>query len=624
MGDTKTLMRVIGGAMTIGGIVAGIFAAPVLVTALLMNAGAAMIIAAKQYGLARERDAWNISQPSPTASIPVIYGRVKIGLRIADYRIDPSDTDILWVVGAVCDGGMRSGYGVEDWREIYFDDRLAVNAAGVVQSPFSGYLSVWYHDGADNQTHDTNLYGKFPDEWPVTSDGKGVAYLVFKLTKNEKAYPSGVPNIQVIVDGPKVYDSDAAAWVSSTNNAWCVRDLLTSSRYGLGAPASELEETSLNDSADHCDELVSIPDGAGGSTTQKRFTCNGVVDTSKPVQENLNRLLPSCRGMLTYQAGKFRLYIPQTETAEAFVLDESNIIGDWEFEKHGVRDVANIMEATFIDADLDYISNVARFPQVGESNPFLTNDNDFEARRKIDLPFTNNIYMAEQICDTLLKETRNDITLAVTVKQEAMKLQVGDVAEVTHETPGFSSKEFRALAMAILQDGNLRLVLKEYTDATYTFGSQSDAADYKDSNLPDPYTVAYPTSLAWASTSAEALETNSGEIVRAKVTWTHSTHGFLAFEDLFYRKNGDSDWMFAKRVGYAEAAIGYLAELDAGVAYDVAVRAVNTLGVQSNMATLSNQTAYDPSAFYPGDPPADPASVVLDVVVQQVEVELLI
>lgn len=601
----------------IAGIVAGLTGVGSFVAGILLNVGAGIYLSAKQFDLGREQRGFIINNVSSLSPVPVIYGRARTGLRIVDQRVDPNDENQLYIVGAICDGGMRTGAsgGISDFREIWFDDRMAVNAAGTVQSPFAGKLTVTEYKGTDVQTVDSTLNTKFSSEWPTTSKGHGVAYLIFKLTYDEKVYPTGLPNITVIVDGVQVWDLTLGtpAWAWRDNPALCIRDLLMSTRYGPGAAAGEIDDTEFEAEADYCDELVNIPDGASGWTTQKRFTCNGIMDTAKPWQENLDRLLSSCRGILIFQYGKFRLYIPKIETAETFELDESNIIGDWEWHKGGFSEVCNIMEATFIDTDIEYRPNIARYPQIGVSNSFLTNDNDFEARRKIDLPFTNNIYMAEHLLDTLLKETRNDITCSVTTKEEATKLQVGNVVKVTHETPGFAAKKFRVMGVGFMQDGNLRMLLKEYADATYSLGSQTDAAVYPDSNLPNPYWCVSATGLAWESTVTEALETNSGKIPRAMITWNHSADPYLQHEDLFFKVNGTSDWLFVKRVQSTEVAIAYIAELDAGGSYDVGVRATNTISVQSSLVTLMNQTAYDPDAYDPGqgDPPTTPSLVVL-------------
>lgn len=638
---SKTTKKIWGGVLAIGGVILGLalpFAGAAFLARLLVGAGSALWLAGSTYGLAQEHHGFTINQPSNIAPIPVIFGRAITGLRIADIRQDPNNEDVLYIVGAICDGGRRTGSsgGIVDYRQIYFDDRLAVNSSGVVQSAFSGYLTVTEYKGTDTQVIDSTLNSVFSSEWPTTSKGHSIAYLIFKLTLDEDVYPTGIPNIRVITHGAQVWDvRGTPAWITThsttpatpsiDNVALCIREVLKSDRFGLGCPDAELDDTSFADSADYCDDAITIPDGDGGTTTQKRFTCNGVMDISKPVNQNLTRLLSACGGQLIFQGGKFRLYIPQVESAETFELDESNIVGDWEFEKAGVGDVANIVEATFIDPDIDFQPNIARYPQVGVSNTFLTNDNDFEARRKLDLPFTNNIYMAEHICDRTLKESRNDVSLSVTVTEEALKVQSGEVVKVTHETPGFDQKLFRMIAMGILPNGNVRAVLKEYNATTYELGSQTDAATFPDSVLPNLYSCIEPTSPAWASTVTEAVETNSGKIARGKITWTQSADAFMRHEDVFIRVNGESEWLFISKVKSSEDPLVYTPPLVAGESYDIGIQAVNSMDVKSTITELLDQEAYDPDAYDPGQGavPNTPSLVVLTATVETARFKLM-
>jgi len=557
---------------------------------------------------------------SNKAHIPVVYGRAKLGVKIADIREDTS-TGKLWIVGTLCHGS-RNGNGIESIHEIYSDEDLAVNSGGSIVGKFAedgGKLAKYTRTGSTTQTVVSALNTAFPTEWPSSSAGKGIAYVVLRLDPDRDTFAS-IPDITVIVDGNRVYDPRDTNWKHSDNNALCIRDYMLSTVYGMGIDPSKIDEDSFEDAADFCDELVNVPDGEGGSTTQKRFTCNGVVDTSRPAPDNLQDLLSSCRGRLIYSSGKYRLHIPDTKSAETFELNEDNIIGDWEWGVGGNRDVPNIMRATYVDPDLNYQPHVAQFPEVGESNSYLSADNDFESIRDIDLPFTNNWYMALQIAQVLLNEARQDIVCQVTVKDEALKLQPGEVVNVTHSTPAWSSKPFWVLAMHITQANQLRLTLAEYDAAAYSLITLSDKDTVPDTGLPNPYSVASPTGLTLLCDDTTKLTGGTGgPVPRIKITWTKSTHPWLDYTEIFARKLGDSDWDPIGRVDARDTQLIYVMDVSAGETWEVGIRAVNTLGAKSSMVT-DTVAIPDPSEQpHVNDPPSAPSAVELEVVSERTD-----
>jgi predicted phage tail protein len=101
--------------------------------------------------------------------------------------------------------------------------------------------------------------------------------------------------------------------------------------------------------ADYCDVTVTIP---GGS--EKRFTCNGVLTTANTHRENIEGILSSMGGSLTYTGGKFRIRAHMWEAAAGALTDDD--IGD------NVRlipttkkaDRFNTVRATIYDATRDY------------------------------------------------------------------------------------------------------------------------------------------------------------------------------------------------------------------------------------------------------------------------------
>lgn len=477
MGKKSIGQIVLGSVLTVAGIMTG--------QGWLVGIGVSMaaggVVSALQTPEERQKNLHD-NPASPNADIAVVYGETVVGVRYADMRRNVDNTQIMLAVGVVCIAS-EAGGGIEDITAIYFDNETAVtnpvtdgslSTTGVASR--WGDLSYSVHLGTDAQAVDATLASLYATAWPSTSKGAGIAYIVLRPEYNEDIYPHGWPNVTVKVKGQKVFDprDDSTAW--SANPALCVRDYLTSEKYGCAVPTSEIDDDSFEAAANYCDEAVNTTAYSG-----VRFTCNGAVDTTQSRAQNLAELLTSCRGRLVYEGGLFRLLINQPEAVETFALTEDNIVGDWEFLRVG--DVPNSVTASWVDPLQRYQAREITWPEAGQANGFLTADNDLLSPISIALPYTQSAYIAQQIGMVTLREQREDVLVAVTAKQEALKLQVGNVVNVTHSTPGFTAKAFRVETLGILPDATVRLTLREYDEDAYTLDTQNTVATVPGTDL---------------------------------------------------------------------------------------------------------------------------------------------
>lgn len=709
-------------------------------------------------GMGSRQQAIEYNQASNMASLPTIYGKAKVGLRIVDIRVDPASTDNkqLYIVGALCHGS-QDGNGIAGIDEIYFDNKLVVRANGTVVSPYNGKLTVTKYLGTDAQTVDSTLNTKFPNQWPSTSRGRGVAYVVLKLTFDKEVYLGGIPNVTCVVRGCRVADPRSGlSYAYSTNPALALRDYLSSTRYGGGASAGELDDTAISAEANYCDQTSLVPrdntpmviqgataaspivittdeshglstgdvvniyqngatavgltglvgsfvvtvsdtntfslNGSSGTGTYaensaswkpnrpisaataatpisvtltshgyatndivdvvqdgvtvpgltglvgrwtitvtgantftlngsvgsgsynanscsvskqyaaKLFETNGWLDGGQTVEENFRQLLSSCRAYPIYEGGKFRWLTRRAKAATTFALTEDNIVGDFAYSPGGIRDSFNKAIVGFLNPRKGWASDEVRWPREGASNTYLTDDNNFEVQRLMELPMTTARHTAEQIGMVALRESRACLAIELTAKEAALELQVGDVVPVTHSSPGWSAKQFWVMAVRMLPDATVRLSLMEYDANAYTLDTQAQFAWTPDTNLPDPSSCRPPTGLTLLSDSTTALQGSDGTwLRRIKVTWTAPTpEPFLDGYFLQYRKTADPNWinLAPPLVGDTEV---YIDNVEDGVQYTVQLQAYNTLGVRSAWASAT----ITPSI--PGTPPASPA-----------------
>lgn len=523
--------------------------------------------------------------------LPVVYGTSKVAGVFADIRVHDASPDRkrLVVVAAFCHGS-RDGTGVTAIDETWFDDRKAINA-GTVQAPFNTlaagqtfkHLEFEHHLGSATQTMDAKLNQYFPVQWPNTSRGKGVCYSRFELWYNGDVYPGGVPTIQILVRGNKVYDPRDATWKHSTNPALCIRDYMLSTIYGMGIPEANLEEQSFIDMANYCDELVVTP-----GPTQKRFEMNGWVDTSRSVEQNLAEMCSACRGQVVNEGDKWRLIIRRQRNVSGFKINESNVVdGSWQFVLPGQDLAPNVGRASYIDPSRNYDVDTVQWPEPGQTNQFLTDDNSYEQRLEIDLPFTTNRITAQQIIMTLLREAREAVGVIVTLNEEGLQARIGDVVEVTHPTPGWVDKPFDVIALLLAPDGSIRAVLVEYEPTVYDLQTQFPQPAAMDTNLPNPFVVDEPSSLVLAS-AGQALQTNDGRYIpRIRATWVKAVDPFADHYEIQAKKDTDTLWDHFGRVGAAEDAQFFVVPVT-DEQWDVRIRTVNTLGKHSDWVEASH------------------------------------
>ena len=95
----------------------------------------------------------------------------------------------------------------------------------------------------------------------------------------------------------------AAQW--TTDPAWILWDLLTSSRYGVGdhVDATQLDKWAFYSASQYCNEMV--PDGFG--STEPRFSCNATIQSPSEAYRLINDLCSVMRAMPYWGAGSLTL-----------------------------------------------------------------------------------------------------------------------------------------------------------------------------------------------------------------------------------------------------------------------------------------------------------------------------
>jgi hypothetical protein len=372
---------------------------------------------------------------------------------------------------------------------------------------------------------------------------------------------------------------------------------LTNERYGKGLDVSLIDDTAISAAADFYDTTVTF---YTGGTTGKVFEFNAIVDTEQSILDNLKDMMLCCRGFMPYTNGIYQL-IPDKSSSSVFAFDTDNIISGISIRGENKADKYNRMVCTFTDPTNNYQENTVIWPEAGstEEIAFLLEDNGTELIGEIDLPYITNFYAARDLARVFLLRSRNAIRTSFNANSDALNVSVGDVVTVTHPTPAWSAKPFQVEEVAINYDGTCTVALIEYDSSIYSYDPASEQLAYADTDLPNPFAVAAPTSLV---VTESTLLSEDGTVVREiDLAWTAADDAFVESYELQFKLSAATDYfsVFTFEPRYI-ATYGAVGEV-----YDYRIRAINSLGVSSAFLTGTYTTVGDTTA------PAIPASVTI-------------
>jgi len=147
-----------------------------------------------------------------------------------------------------------------------------------------------------------------PDKWTENHRLRGCAAIHLRLTYDQDAYPGGIPNITVDLEGKNdIWDPRIQASVYSENPALCLADYMANTTWGIGARIGQpdgIDEMALIEAANICDEPVAL---AGGGT-EPRYACNGVITLSEVPKTIIEGLLTSFAGRCAFSGGSWRIH----------------------------------------------------------------------------------------------------------------------------------------------------------------------------------------------------------------------------------------------------------------------------------------------------------------------------
>jgi hypothetical protein len=384
----------------------------------------------------------------------------------------------------------------------------------------------------------------------------------------------------------QIYIAGAAAY--SNNAALCIMDYMMNKKFGFKANPGDFDLNSLIASLNNCDEQVQLVDG----TYESRYTLNTVIDTSQTPGSNLNDMLTAMAGEIVWAGGSWYLYSgawrPPTVTLSENDFASTPMIPTMPSR----RDLINSVKGLFVCPQQFW--EPTDYPPLQEA-PYIAQDQGEVLWLDLQLSATTSAATAQRLAKIALLRARvGTTTVSLSCKLTALVVQCGDNIYLNYARMGWVNQLFECtgFVFAVYNDKNgkatlgINLTLRGTASTCWNWqaGSEIPLPQGPASTLPSPFTVSPPTNLSVTSNQSTVYIAPDGTIVPAlQCVWTPPLDAQVqdgGIIQMQFRVTGSGTWIdLPDMEGTSE--LYYITNVVSGIAYDVRIRAVNPLGVDS-------------------------------------------
>ena len=450
----------------------------------------------------------------PGNKLPVIYGKSRVfgSITFADIT---SDNQTMAFILTLCEGP------IENIGQIWWDDfKLTLDSNGNVTNAtdsqgetddfLNGNLTVKkFKAGGRCSPMET-----FSTKWATNAVNRtmpNVAYLYAELKYNRDESVTGLTSkLGAEVDGKLVRTFSGSTLSSvtsySNNPAECLLDYLTSTFYGCGdvMSDSDLDLDSFISHKAFCDTLITHTDKEGNSTTAKRYTTNGVINTFDERDLNVSDLVICSQSIFSYNLGKFQV-VSDTTGSPVMSFNPDNMYGDVTIVNDGFNSSLNKLNISFSSYDQKYQDDQV-FLDLPDN---LKSYNEPELVQDTRFKFLNNNIMVQRVGNVIVKTSRDNLIVSFKTDTRALKLQVTDIVSVTNSTYGFTDKLFKINSITEIDmnsDGvsGYFITAQEYNADAYAEEALTEFQTAPNTNLANPRNFGAITNLRAISSDPDS------------------------------------------------------------------------------------------------------------------------
>lgn len=403
--------------------------------------------------------------PNTGYRVPVVYGHAFQNGIITDAAITSDNQTMTYVLTF-----SEKTTGTTTLGDIFWNDKKLVFGSstspnvtstidedGTTSTDYANNVEVYVYDGNGDSANalrgSVDAY-TLVDHWTSTEKNSGTIFAVIKVTFDPEAQLTGLGTITAELTN------------SLDNPADVLQDFLTDTTYGCSIPLASIDTTSLAALETYSDELITYTDNQGSSATQKRYTINGIVNTSEDCRTTIDRLLTACNSFFTYDAkqGKWRVSPNKAEsTASAFQFNNDNIISDIKFSSTALTGQYNSVEVEYPDKDQKDKSNYVTIDLPANQREANEPDNQMTLR----MEFVNNNIQAEYLANQQLRQTRDDLVVIFTADYTTLGVDAGDVIKLLEtDVYGQNDKLYRVM-QSVEKETDDGMITVEFTCVEY-------------------------------------------------------------------------------------------------------------------------------------------------------------
>ena len=329
-----------------------------------------------------------------------------------------------------------------------------------------------------------------------------------------------------------------------------------------------------------------------------KFESNSVLDTSQKVIDNVKKLLNPMRSLFTYNNGQYKLKVEGTGTAFK-TITEDNVVGGAKVIGERKNNKSNRVIGTYVNPYKNWQNDTVTFPPADDTNvatefkhaTMLSADNNTLLEGNFQFPNVTNTYNAEALCEVILRRSRQQLQIQLTLTSEFLELEIGDIVAITYPSGGFSAKPFRVLGLEINEDLTVNVQLFEHQDNFYDFNTKNPIATIPDTTLPNiTKTVDISTLSEYLTITDELTFHNDGVVITKLIIQLGDFSTIDSFFD-HVEVEVSEDGVNYTSVGTGKQTKYEVLNVKSNFLYYVRVRYVNSAGAKSNYLVGTHTTS---------------------------------
>jgi len=313
----------------------------------------------------------------------------------------------------------------------------------------------------------------------------------------------------------------------------------------------------------------------------RRYTCNGNVDTSQTVYDNLMALNTAFNGYVTFFSGMSHILPDRPEPVTA-TFDSSNITSGISVKLPDSTTQLNEITGTWFDPEFGY----DQMTETVKSSAYLSRDKGRIQPKEINMPFSNNPNTVRRILSIELNKSRHSGVIEFTTLWEGLSVVSGNVIEVVDEDLGWiPSRKFRVVRIGIPDVYNdISLTCVPYDGDDYIEGVINPRTPRDYVSFPRNGDVNVPTNFV----AKRALGLSASTVT---LSWTPvPTEPYKNFDLEVYSKVGSVYTLVATHAGIYSTSYAISDTLVEGDEYEFRLYVRTTAGFRSNTYAYTSYT----------------------------------